>query len=132
MRSAKPRCSRQRCTYIASLPSGLCRKHLKAECDRLFSLKIRERGQCELGDPPHNGALQCCHAFSRRFLTIRWNDNNAFCGCAKHHQFYSNNPDQWSWWLLDRWGQERYDAMRALAQQTTQKIDLEAVYEGLT
>ena len=131
MRSPKPRCSRQRCTYIASLPSGLCRKHLKAECDRLFSLKIRERGECESGRDTHNGAFQCAHGFSRRYLSIRWDDRNAFCFCAGCHTYYTNHPDEWSWWLQDEWG-VRYWLMQNLAQQTTQKIDLEAVYKELT
>lgn len=131
-RTALPRCSKRGCSLVASQPSGLCRKHLKAECDRLFSLAIRERGACELGPAPHAGPLQCCHGFSRRFLSIRWNPANAWAGCAKHHQFFTNNPDRWSWFLLDKWGQDRFDVMREMAQQTAVKVDLEGVYAQLT
>lgn len=130
-RTAAPRCSVRGCKLIASQPSGRCRKHLKAECDRLFALQIRNRGVCELGDPPHNGALQCCHGFSRRFLSIRWNPENAFAGCAKHHQMFTLNPDLWSFWLLDRWGVKQHAAMREMATQTLVKVDMEAVYAEL-
>jgi len=113
------------------MPSGLCRKHLKAECDRLFSLEIRSRGECESGRPTHNGGLQCAHGFSRRYLTIRWNPNNAWAFCAGCHTYYTARPDEWSFWLMDKWGRALHSVMRGMAEQTQVKVDMEAVYAEL-
>lgn len=144
MRTAAPRCSKRGCKYVASQPSGLCRKHLMAECDRLFSLKIRERGVCEINHLPRTvrdldikfpeckGPLQCCHGFSRRHRSTRWNETNCFSGCAAHHLFFTNHPDLWRDVLADRWGLALYGVMQGMAYQTTVKVDLEGVYEELT
>lgn len=131
VRTAAPRCSTRGCKYIASQPSGLCRKHLKAECDRLFSLHIRNRGTCESGRPNHNGNLQCAHGFSRRYLTVRWNPNNAWAFCGGCHVFYTHHPIEWDDWLCDRWGLAMYGAMKGMALQTEMKVDMEAVYAEL-
>ncbi len=130
-RTAAPRCSTRGCRYIASQPSGLCRKHLKAECDRLFSLHIRNRGTCESGRPNHNGSLQCAHGFSRRYLTVRWNPNNAWAFCGGCHVFYTHHPIEWDDWLCDRWGLALYGVMKGMALQTEVKVDMEAVYAEL-
>lgn len=131
VRTAVPRCSTRGCKYIASQPSGLCRKHLKAECDRLFSLHIRNRGTCESGRPNHNGNLQCAHGFSRRYLTVRWNPNNAWAFCGGCHVFYTHHPIEWDDWLCDRWGLALYGVMKGMALQTEVKVDMEAVYAEL-
>ena len=132
VKTAASRCSKRGCKYIASLPSGLCRKHLKAECDRLFSLKIRERGECESGRPNHAGGHQCAHGFSRRYQTVRWNETNAWCLCAGCHTFYTHHPIEWDDWLVDRWGFALYGVMKGMALQTDVKVDLEGVYRELT
>lgn len=130
-RTAAPRCSTRGCKYVASQPSGLCRKHLKAECDRLFSLHIRNRGTCESGRPNHNGNLQCAHGFSRRYLSVRWNPNNAWAFCGGCHVFYTHHPIEWDDWLCDRWGLALYGVMKGMALQTEMKVDMEAVYAEL-
>ena len=131
-RTVAPRCSKRGCKYVASQPSGLCRKHLKAECDRLFSLHIRNRGACESGRPNHAGGLQCAHGFSRRYLGVRWNESNAWALCAGCHTFYTHHPIEWDDWLADKWGLAFYSAMKGMALQTTVKVDLEGVYQELT
>lgn len=143
-RTAAPRCKKRQCKYVASQPSGLCRKHLIDECDSLFGKRIRARGHCELNSLPRSvkdldikfpackGVLQCCHGFSRRHHTIRWNEMNSWSGCAAHHYFYTNHPDLWRDWLADRWGLAFYGVMQGMAYQTTVKVDLEGVYEELT
>jgi ABC-type proline/glycine betaine transport system ATPase subunit len=47
------------------------KKAAKAKADRLFSLKVREIGYCQLAawfpKIRCNGNLQCCHIISRRY-----------------------------------------------------------------
>lgn len=74
------------------------KKRQKDKADRLFSLKIREIGYCELAgkDTIHcGGGLQCAHIETRGAHGIRWNELNAVCLCAGHHVYYTNNPNAW-------------------------------------
>ena len=108
-------CRVHKCKRAPSV-DGLCKTHAKAECDRLFSLQVREIGQCEIRDgKPHKGNLQCMHGFSRSYHAVRWVRANGFAGCAAHHTFYTHHPLEWDLWLLDRWGIELYSELRALA-----------------
>ena len=76
----------------------LSRKSLIKKADKLFSLKIREMGVCELQGKDNvrcGGVLQCAHIVGRGRHVIRWNENNALCLCAGHHVYYTNNPEKW-------------------------------------
>jgi len=72
------------------------RKSLSDEADRLFSLQVRARGHCELWilkpDLRCAGDHQCCHVLSRRYRSVRWSEDNAFCGCQAHHTWFTHNP----------------------------------------
>ncbi len=37
--------------------------------------------------------MQCMHLKSRRYRSTRWRKENAACGCAAHHRFYTDHPD---------------------------------------
>ena len=76
----------------------LNRTALKNKCDKLFSLKIRSKGYCELRETDGiscGGPLQCAHIDTRGKHAIRWNEMNALCLCAGHHWYYTNNPNKW-------------------------------------
>lgn len=128
MRVRGNQCSKRGCKRPAT-ETGICKTHLKEECDRLFSVIIRDRGFCEV-DGRHNGNLQCMHGFSRRYLATRWDERNAFCGCAAHHMQFTHDPIRWDLWLLDRWGVQLYTELREQAL-STDKTDLVAVYDRL-
>mgnify|MGYP001603935564 CR=1 FL=1 len=73
----------------------ISKKKLKAKADKLFSEKIRSLGTCELQGMDHvkcSGQLQCMHIVGRANHRLRWEDNNAICGCSGHHFYYTNNP----------------------------------------
>ena len=107
------------------------RMALGKKCDRLFSELIRSRGECELrGTAECRGVLQCCHGFSRRFRSLRWDERNAFAGCAGCHLYFTKRPDEWTWWLLDRWGSTLYFELKNLALAGA-KPDLEAIEADL-
>ena len=73
----------------------ISKKKLKARADKLFSEKIRSLGTCELQGMDHiecSGQLQCMHLVGKANHRLRWEENNAICGCSGHHFFYTNNP----------------------------------------
>jgi len=120
----KASCSKRGCKRRASEPSGLCKTHLKIECDRLFSLIVRSPGVCA-ADGKHNGNLQCAHLFSRRYLQTRWYFQNAVPLCAGHHITFTHDPIRWDLWMLDHLGVQEYAALRERALKTD-RVDMEA------
>jgi len=74
------------------------------KADKLFREHIWARARCEINAGPVrcNGRYQCCHIRSRRYMAIRWSDDNALCGCAAHHLYYTHHPLEWEQLMLDR------------------------------
>jgi hypothetical protein len=76
----------------------ITKKGLKKKCDKLWSLKIREIGYCELKglDDIHcGGYLQAMHVDTRGKHAIRWNLLNGICGCQGHHVYYTYHDKEW-------------------------------------
>lgn len=125
MRVRGQSCSRQRCKRPL-YAQGLCKTHLREECDRRFSLLIRNRGRCQSNRANHAGDLQCAHGFSRSYKAIRWDTRNAWALCAGCHTYFTHHPIEWDLWMLDRLGVETYGELRELAL-THRMPDLEVV-----
>lgn len=87
------------------------------EADRLFSLIVRARGECEVKQVSKcpSGPLQCAHIFSRRYRSIRFDEANALCACAGCHQWFTNRPLEWEDWLRARLGNDTYEWLRTRA-----------------
>lgn len=71
------------------------RKSQKTKADKLFSLKIRSIGKCQLAGLDQitcGGNLQCMHVLGRANHALRWSEENALSGCQAHHVFYTNHP----------------------------------------
>lgn len=65
-------------------------RSVKANCDRLFSKLIRSKGKCERCSGTDN--LQCAHIYSRKFGSVRFDEDNALCLCAGCHRWGHDNP----------------------------------------
>lgn len=130
MRVRGQKCTRQRCARPL-YDRGMCKTHLKDECDRLFGLMVRSRAKCESGRDKHKGVLQCAHGFSRRYLPTRWDEANAWSLCAGCHIYFTARPLEWDDWMLDQLGHEAYWLLRAEALRTDIKTDLIATYDRL-
>lgn len=82
--------------------------------DALFSKVIRLRGECEIARSC-KGNLQCCHGFSRSYWATRFDERNAFAGCASCHLWFTLHPEEWTDWLKARWGEDLYWEIREVA-----------------
>lgn len=105
----------------------------KATADKLCGELVRSRGFCQIKKyyPTISckGNLQWMHIFSRSYYQIRWTLNNAFCGCAAHHMYFTNHPIQWENCVLDIIGENNYQLLRKMALEY-KKIDYgEIMYE---
>jgi hypothetical protein len=48
---------------------------------------------------PCSSTLQWMHVKSRRYLSTRWLPANSIAGCAAHHRWAHDNPDEFiGWW----------------------------------
>ena len=77
----------------------VCAKHW---ADALFAEHTRDAcdGYCWLRETKFDnmqcsGKLQCAHIISRRYMAIRWADDNAMPLCAAHHAYYTHHPLEW-------------------------------------
>lgn len=109
-------------------------KSYRAECDRLFSLRVRSRGICQA--PQFDGiacsqGLQCAHIVKRRYLSVRWDDDNAACLCAAHHAYFTYLPiaeERFHNWLMSP---PRFEALKRRAEDHRGAPDYEAVLARL-
>lgn len=97
---------------------------LKNKLDKLFSLKIRQKGFCEAsgeGGMNCSGQLQCAHIFSRVNMNLRWDKNNALCLCSAHHLFWAHkNPIEFTEFVKKKLGKSKYEKLRIKARQIRQ------------
>jgi len=110
----------------------ISRKGLKAKCDKLFSLKVRSIGICQLAGKDHvrcGGMLQCAHIDTRGKHAIRWNPKNALCICAGHHVYYTNNPKMWDM-IIENLFPDKYKFVEKHQSDIWDK-DIEKVYKSL-
>ena len=85
-------------------------RSVKKSCDRLFSQIIRSLGFCVRCGSKQN--LQCCHIYSRKYNSVRFDEQNAVCLCARCHRWGHDNPTDFTKWLetfinLDRLREKR-------------------------
>jgi endogenous inhibitor of DNA gyrase (YacG/DUF329 family) len=80
--------------------------------------------------------LNSHHIFSRTNHSVRWDENNGVCLCAKHHVLGSFSahkaPLEFAEWLKDKRGDTWYNELRIKAKITlTEKIDYMKIHEEL-
>lgn len=101
---------------------------LRIKADVLFSQRIRAYGQCARCGTTQR--LQCAHIVSRRYLSTRWDDDNAIALCAGCHVYFTHRPLEWEEWVVKRFGAEWYEGLKKRALKPA-KPDYEAIVERL-
>lgn len=98
---------------------------LKRKADKLFSEKVRSLGYCLwCNRRPPVVQLQCAHIMSRRFLSTRWDFNNAMCLCAGCHRKGHDRPLEFAELVRQVKGQEAYDELIYKAKNVTRQMKL--------
>ena len=109
------------------------KKSLKRLADKLFSQKVRSRGMCQLEGLDHiecSGQLQTMHIISRRNHRLRWDTQNALCGCSGHHFWYTNNP--WDFVkLIEKHFGRQHDYLEVIKNEIWDR-DIEEILKQLT
>ena len=63
-----------------------------AKLDDIVSRIVRSKGHCERCGCSSYEQLQCCHIYSRKNHSARWDFYNLMCLCAKCHTHFHDHP----------------------------------------
>lgn len=100
----------------------------KNKCDKLVSQMIRSTGHCQRCGKTEN--LQCSHIISRRYSATRCDMDNVQVLCAGCHMYFTHWPKEFSRWITETVGIEKYEELKQKAETVT-KVDWEQVYNEL-
>ena len=95
---------------------------LKSRLDREFSRYVRLRDSdengtgscCTCGKLLHWKDAHACHFVSRRHMATRWDERNVHLGCPRCNTFLDGALDEYSAFILDRYGKETFDDLLRL------------------
>ena len=113
-------------------PKKVKKSTLKNKADKLFSEKIRAIGVCQLKGLDKvkcSGQLQTMHIFGRANYRLRWEEQNALCGCSGHHFYYTNNPTSFGILLAEKFSM-RLDYLKAIRNEMWDK-EYDKVFKSL-
>ena len=81
--------------------------------------------------------LNSHHVFSRSNHSIRWDENNGVCLCAKHHVLGNwsahKSPLEFAEWLIEKRGKEWYEELKSKSKEVVQdsKLEQREVFEKI-
>ena len=74
-------------------------RSVKDSCDKLFSKIIRSQGFCTRCGEKKYELLQPAHIYSRKFNSVRFDEDNTLCLCSGCHFWAHANPTEFTKWL---------------------------------
>jgi len=107
------------------------RTALRNKADRLFSAAVRERDDWACRNCGSVRTPQCAHIVSRRYNATRWSMDNAVCLCQRCHMKFTHDVLAWEDWVVERFGEERYQDLKFRARQGVASVDLEGIVKML-
>lgn len=98
----------------------------RCPADAAFSLAIRTQRNfvCEHCHKSE-GQTECAHIYGRRHKAVRWDTLNALCLCHTCHRSFTENPLDFTTWLIEYLGQGYLDILnekRNTIFKTTKEI----------
>ena len=86
------------------------KRSLTRKLDKLCSDIIRGQGYCAWCKKTEG--LECCHIFSRRYRSVRWDLDNLICLCHAHHFYAHSNPVLFAEFVKEYLGRYRYNQLK--------------------
>jgi hypothetical protein len=87
------------------------RKCYTRALDTVFAKIVKIKGICVRCGAKEQ--LQCCHIYSRRYKSIRWEELNALCLCAGCHFLAHQNPIDFGEFVREKLGVD-YERLKQL------------------
>jgi hypothetical protein len=106
------------------------RLSLRRECDRIFSIAVKDRDGWACQKCGTHMHPQTAHIVSRRYHATRWSLDNAVCLCAGDHVRYTHDPIAWRDWVEERFP-GRLAQLEMRARIGVKWIDYEAILASL-
>lgn len=106
----------------------------RRKADALFSKRIRSRGICQafaFDGVKCAGVLQCAHIVKRRYLSLRWDDENAACLCQAHHMYFTHAPLAEERFHNGLLGPDRFAELKRRAETAVGAPDYDAILHRL-
>ena len=80
-----------------------CLARIVVKTDADFTCEIQQSSNCAGRMMPLSFNCQWCHIKSRNRNDLRWNWDNALCGCGSCHQWAHANPDEFGIWFKENY-----------------------------
>lgn len=71
--------------------------------------------------------LQCSHYHKRRKLATRWDEDNCAGLCFGCHQYFEENREEYTAWMMQRLGQTNFNMLEGRARNTHPNPDRKAI-----
>lgn len=108
------------------------KKTLEKKLDRIFSEYIRKRDTkngvgrcCSCGAFKAYDQLDCGHFINRKWRATRWDEQNCHAQCISCNRFDEGNAAGYALYMVDTYGRERVDYIRAKSRETAKFSDSE-------
>lgn len=98
--------------------------------DILFSRYLRlTRKRCEKCGRRGEGKdeidkLQCSHFWGRKNENVRYSEKNCACLCFSCHQYFEQNPSEYTEWMLKKLGKKEFAKLKLAAHFYCKRDDL--------
>lgn len=108
------------------------KKSIEKRLDVVFSKYIRARDTkdgwgrcCSCGQLKAYEQLDAGHFINRKWRATRWHESNVFAQCIACNRFGEGDAAGYALFMLDRYGKEKVEYLRALSRETAKYTDFE-------
>ena len=107
----------------------ISRRGMIRKLDTVVSKIVRARGYCLKCGSKNN--LQCCHIYTRKFLSTRFDFVNLLCLCASCHAHFHDKPLELGEFVKTMRTKKEYNELKLRANTPRQfaSYELEELYE---
>lgn len=101
-------------------------KGLDDLCSEVIRKEAVKSGGCQKCHTAYSDytQLQCCHYHGRRKISVRFDPDNLLGLCAGCHRWLDSQPAEFSEWMLERLGKQRYDDLFIRSKITPARVDI--------
>lgn len=106
---------------------------LTRKLDEICSEIVRSRGYCVRCNSNKYEKLQCCHIYTRKWRSVRWDTLNLLCLCASCHAHFHDAPIELQEFARQYLGEPNYTKLklRANTPKKWKLYEMEELYNGL-